>query len=350
MVDQSTGRTYVDNIRKSGLDMYAPIEVGDPSLWIPARELGKLLTNALVGHAFAGMPNRTRSKAVKAAVCEAMGYPACNRFRRTRPQFPGQHLDVHSQKCSNLQIYNQEIDPVRRYAIILLSPQFSVTGVRVLTGEELVFLDKTGTLTRKYQARLVRGENESELIVDNDTDTLVRLTSQYDGTSEFAISPTAHPSVGQLMPIRIVYEKVRQLVGTTLDDAGCDQERSRGGELHRFICATLGYEHHRDDGTFPDIRHQLVEVKLQTAPTIDLGLVTPDSTAPLDMPRIADTQVRHCDVRYVVFYGERDGSQVRLTNTYVSTGSAFFSRFVRFGGLVVNAKLQIPLPRSFFGD
>lgn len=350
MANQNAPLMYVDNIRQTGLDIYAPIEVGDPDLWIPARDLEKLLTHALVGKEFADMPNRTRSKAVKSAVCEAMGYPACSRFKRTRPRFPGQCLDVHSQKSSNLQIYNEDIDPIRRYAIIVLSPHFSVTRVRVLTGEELALLDKTGTLTRKYQARLVPGEAEAELITDTDTGNLIRLTSQYDGSARFTVSPTAHPAPGHLIPIRTVFDKLRHLVGITLTDLGCDQERNRGGQLHRIVCDSLGYPYHQDDGTFPDIRHQLVEVKLQTSPTIDLGLVSPDSTEPLDTPWLANIQVRHRDVRYVVFYGERDGAQVRLTNLYVSTGEAFFTRFQKFGGLIVNAKLQIPLPCLFFDD
>ena len=40
----------------------------------------------------------------------------------------------------------------------------------------------------------------------------------------------------------------------------------------------LGYSRYEDKGQFPDIRHQLLEVKLQTSPTIDLGLVLPSST------------------------------------------------------------------------
>jgi len=31
---------FVEAIRKSGLSIYSPIEIGDPFLWIPAPELG----------------------------------------------------------------------------------------------------------------------------------------------------------------------------------------------------------------------------------------------------------------------------------------------------------------------
>ncbi|OFX13090.1 MAG: hypothetical protein A2Z18_02095 [Armatimonadetes bacterium RBG_16_58_9] len=259
-------------------------------------------------------------------------------------------MDTYVQKSSNLQIWNEDLAPNRRYAIIKVSQDDKIAKVRVVTGGTLALLDTTGTLTRKYQARIAPADADAELVANTDTDNLDRLTSQYDGSSSFTVSPTAHPSIGLLMPIRTIYDKLSPLVGSAFLDAGFDQERNRGGELHRRVCATLGYPFHEDDGTFPDIRHQLVEVKLQTSPTIDLGLVTPDSAEPLDTPRLAGIQVRHQDVRYVVFYGERDGARVRLTNLYVSTGEAFFKRFQQFGGLVVNAKLQIPLPRLFFED
>lgn len=131
-------------------------------------------------------------------------------------------------------------------------------------------------------------------------------------------------------------------------DGGYDQERNRGAGLHRLVCEALGYAGYQDDGQFPDVQHQLLEVKLQTSPTIDLGLVRPNSTEPLDVPQIQGQQIRHCDVRYAVFYAQTDGSQVTLTHLILTTGEAFFTRFPQFQGKVLNRKLQIPLPANFF--
>ena len=100
----------------------------------------------------------------------------------------------------------------------------------------------------------------------------------------------------------------------------------------------------------PDVRHQLLEVKLQTSPTIDLGLVTPESTEPLDVPMLDGVQVRHCDVRYAIFYAKIEGGNVTLTHLLVSSGADFFKRFPQFQGKVLNAKLQIPLPAKFFAQ
>ena len=90
---------------------------------------------------------------------------------------------------------------------------------------------------------------------------------------------------------------------------------------------------------------QLLEVKLQTAATIDLGLVSPDDMTPLEFL----SGVRHCDVRYAVYYGTILGSEVRLDHLVLSRGADFFTYFQRFEGRVINAKLQITLPRDFFG-
>lgn len=137
-------------------------------------------------------------------------------------------------------------------------------------------------------------------------------------------------------------------MGTSFKDTGHDQERKRGAALHRLVYGTLGYAGYQDDGRFPDVRHQLLEVKLQTSPTIDLGLVRPDSTEPLDVPKIRGKQVRHCDVRYAVFYGRADGDRITLTHFLLTTGKAFFTRFPQFRGKVLNKKFQIPLPADFF--
>jgi len=104
-----------------------------------------------------------------------------------------------------------------------------------------------------------------------------------------------------------------------------------------------GREHH-DTGQFPDVPGQLLEVKFQTSPTIDLGLVSPDSTE-----RLANQpEFRHCDVRYAVFYGSISGGKVQVENLVICTGEDFFTFFRRFEGKVVNRKIQIHLTKGFF--
>lgn len=342
-----TIQRYIKAIQKSGLSIYDSIEIGAPELWIPTPELEKLLDAAMKGISLAGLPLRTRSKAVKGHVCRALGYPIPPSFRKTQPRFPGQLFDTYVQKSNNLQVWNEDLSPTRRYVLIRVSEGDVITKVKVVTGDTLAFLDTTGTLTQKYQARLIPGEAKAELIAEEDT-SLLRTYVRAGLDLSAVASPVSHPRAGQLMPIREIFDRLQPLLGKQFADIGYDQERNRGGSLHRLICQYLGYADYRDDGQFPDIRHQLLEVKLQTSPTIDLGLVCPDSDEKLDVPKIRGRQIRHCDVRYALFYAFTDGENVTLTHLFLVTGEQFFTRFPQFQGRVLNKKLQISLPAEFF--
>ena len=336
---------YVQNIARSGLSIYDNVAIGDPNLWIPTPELEALLDRELRGLSLDGLPIRTRSKVVKRRICTALGYPVPATFRKTKPRFPGQQFDTYVQKSNNLQIWNQELSPTRRYVLIRVSNKDAVVRVKVVTGDTLAPLDTTGTLTRKYQARCVPRSATQELVSAVDT---VRLQPHVSIRASRLGSPIDHPVTGELLPIAEIYERLSQLITRSFSDSGYDQERNRGAALHRLVCTALGYASFQDDGQFPDIRNQLLEVKLQTSPTIDLGLVRPDDTSPLDVPMLNGDQVRHCDVRYAIFYARTNGQRVTLSHFFLTTGEAFFSRFPQFQGLVLNAKLQIPLPREFF--
>lgn len=341
------GKDYSQAIAASGLTIYDAIEIGDPELWIPTPELEAILDDRLRGTDLAGLALRTRSKVVKEHVCRALGYPIPPSFQKTQPRFVGQMFDTYTQKANNLQVWNEELSPSRRYVILRVNEADQIARVKVVNGEELAQLDTTGVLTQKYQARLVPGASFAELISEKDTDIL-RPHVHAGANLADNVSPVDHPEHKLILPISEVFERLSGAIGKSFTDAGWDQERLRGAALHSMVCELLGYADYRDDGRFPDVRNQLLEVKLQTSPTIDLGLVRPASDEPLDVPKIDGTQVRHCDVRYALFYAETDGSQVTLTHFFLTTGEQFFTRFPQFQGRVLNKKLQIPLPSDFF--
>lgn len=176
---------YVSRISSSGLTIYDPVEIGDPNLWIPSSELETLLHESLVNTSLEGLPLRTRSKVVKQLVCQSLGYPIPKGFKKTQPRFPGQNFDIYIQKSNNLQIWNEEVSPERRYVIIRVSPEDMILKIKVVNGDSLSFLDTTGTLTQKYQARLVLGNEQKELIVDKDTTNLLPVISDSSLTSFF---------------------------------------------------------------------------------------------------------------------------------------------------------------------
>lgn len=344
-----TAQSYKDAIQTWGADIYAPISVGDPQYWIPSQHLESLLNIGMIGLSLSGLPLRTRSKVVKNAVCEALGYPVPKSFKKTQPRFFGQQLDIYTQKSLNLQVWNEELTPTRRYAIIHVSTEDVILKVKVVSGQELAQLDTTGTLTTKYQARLDVGATSHELVSAHDTQEMLPYV---DNVASFAesVSPANEPETGNMLPIREVFERLSALVGVSFVNPGKIQERNRGAELHRLVCLHLGYSRYEDNGKFPDVRHQLLEVKLQTSPTIDLGLVLPSSTEMLDVRQLGTHHPRHCDTRYAIFQAKTDGEMVTLTHLYVVCGQDFFTRFRQFSGKVQNQKIQIPLPRDFFGN
>ncbi len=348
MLDRNSDpERFVEAIRQSGLSIYDRIEIGDPELWIPTPDLNTLLNESMLGISLAGLPLRTRSKVVKEHVCRSLGYKVPPSFKKTKPRFPGQSFDTYVQKANNLQIWNEELAPARRYVIVQVGKDSVITKIKVVTGESLASLDTTGTLTQKYQAQLVPGVEQTELITEEDTETF-RAVLRSGVVQVAEATPTSQPKAAQLLPIREIFKLLKPLVGESFDSLGYDQERNRGALLHKLVCQCLGYSGYQDDGQFPDIRHQLLEVKLQTSRTIDLGLVCPDSEEVLNVPSIEGIQIRHCDVRYALFYAETDGSRVILTHLFLTTGMKFFTRFPQFQGKVLNRKIQIPLPFNFF--
>lgn len=343
---------YKNFIQCSGKTIYDPIEIGDADLWIPTPHLETLLNEGLRGKVLQdaqgrALPNRTRSKVVKAYACEALGYPVPKSFKKTQPRFVGQQFDTYAQKSLNLQIWNEELSPIRRYAIIQVSEDDVVLRVRVVNGRELALLDTTGTITTKYQARLETRADTHELVSAGDTAPMlphVRPGVSFDSS----MRPVDDPESGALLPIGEIFSRLSPLLGQSFADPGMDQDRNRGAALHSLVCGCLGYSRYEDKGQFPDIRHQLLEVKLQTSPTIDLGLVLPSSEDHLDIRQLGDHRPRHCDTRYAIFYANTDGIIVTLTHLFITTGADFFTRFKRFEGKITNGKIQVPLPRNFF--
>lgn len=343
----AAGLAKVENIYRSQLSIYDLIQTGDTQYWLTSEELSSVLNERLRGYSFEGLAIRTRSKVAKELVCKALGYPAPVSFIKCQPRFTGQMFDTYVQKSNNLQVWNEELDVERRYVLIRIDENDVITKVKVISGSDLAILDTTGTLTQKFQARLTTSNQQMELISQFDTLNVQSLLAT-DLINLSLDSPVSQPMQGKILPIVECFHRLSRIVGCSFPDAGRIQERNRGAALHAMVCQALGYSDYRDNGQFPDVRHQLLEVKLQTSPTIDLGLVCPDSRATLDIEQVGSQQIRHCDVRYAIFYGYINNGFVHITNLYLTTGQSFFSRFEQFGGKVLNKKIQIPLPRNFF--
>lgn len=337
-----------ENIRRSGKTIYDPIEVGDPTFWFSIAQL-----QALVGEEIRGMqlgqPNKARSKLVKTRVCEILGYAAPEAFTRENPGIPGQDLFINTQASNNFQPVNKhtEIKPTRRYLIVQQTAAKLAGRVKVVTGERMAELDRTGTLTKKYQATYRRPSESVFLGSKVDTPRTASLVRGIEPNLGFH-SPVEVPSPDTLLSIAQLRDRLGGLIGRTIPYHGDQLERSHGDAFHELVCSELGYKTCVEDGACPDIKHQLIEVKLQRSPTIDIGLMPPDSEAPLDMPPINGIKLLHRDVRYVVAGATLKGDVVEIDHITLTTGADFFNHMPRFEGNVQNVKRQIRIPKDFF--
>ena len=328
---------YPERIEQSQLTIYDSLGL-TPELLIPTEALQKILRESLQGMLL-DMPIRTRSKHVKSAICDAIGYPTPKSFRKTQPRFPGQDFDVYVQKSNNLQIWNEDLSANRRYVLVRVGENLRVTTVRIVTGQQLVKLDTTGTLTRKLQARAIAAVDDSCLVSQTDTPELSAAIQKAKEDNEDNL-------LSRLMSTNQLYEKLLPLVGTEFENPGNDQERNRGWGLHKAVSKQLGLSAAEDDGQFPDVREQLLELKLQMAGTVDLGLVSPQ-----DESFIAGIEnVRNCDVRYGIFYATIVEDKIRLDHVVLTSGADFFNYFQQMQGNVENTKNQIRLPNGFFDE
>ncbi len=334
---------YQYNISSSKLSIYDLISPLNRDLYIPTTELQYILRNHLVGLSLKGYPLRTRSKVVKKEICNALGYPVPKSFKKTQPKFPGQNFDVYTQKSFNVQIWNEEVDSNRRYVFLQVDAEDIVISVKIILGDELVTYDRTGTLTQKYQATMNYYPNN----ICSSSDTyIVNNWIGEDNISLSSINPNSYPHKTHLLRISEIYNRLTPMIGKSINYINALQERNRGAELHAMICEHLGYSIYEDDGNYPDIANQLLEVKLQTSPTIDLGLHSPDDNQPIVV--LENTIFYSRDIRYAIFNGEVIDDKIKLTNLYLVNGKEFTSYFPLFKGNGTNSKIQMPLPYNFF--
>ena len=101
-------------------------------------------------------------------------------------------MDVYTQKSNNLQVWNEELDGSRRYALIRPDENDTVKNVKVITGDDLIPLDKTGKLTQKYQASY-RQEGDESILLSSDSPTLNEWLCQNPTNIAVNIEPTKAP-------------------------------------------------------------------------------------------------------------------------------------------------------------
>jgi len=114
--------------------------------------------------------------------------------------------------------------------------------------------------------------NGSMVIADSNLpDTLLSCANE---TISDDVSIKDEPN--KVLPIEVIDERITdKLIGEKLDISLSTKQR--GQQLERMVAYQLGYRSMQNglEGGYPDIRNQMLEVKVQDSPTIDLGKYSP---------------------------------------------------------------------------
>jgi len=177
-----------------------------------------------------------------------------------------------------------------------------IDSIAILTPEYIeTTFGKFGKPTIKHQLLILPKQretiikNENSILSFRDTKNLTyRIRHTYESTPANMLR---EPDFNDLFSIQLLVEMVaKKLIGKTLETY---DTKNRGQALERLVLQLLGYSEenlHSLAGGYPDIPNQLLEVKVQDSPTVDLGKYSPE-TEELVME---DSNVTTGDIRYLI--------------------------------------------------
>ncbi len=223
---------------------------------------------------------------------------------------------------------------LRIRSVVVLSPQYIVDHFgrfgRPTVKHQLI-------ITEMARQQLLRGR--PPIIFHPDTAKVAALTHRHPDLRGIRIRDCPQP--GQLLGLETIRDIVlKEIIGTKLS-AGAT--KPRGQALEARVARLLGYEVNPKDllaGGYPDIAHQALEVKVQDAPTVDLGKFSPQFNEPV--PACPGFTTR--SLRYLIVL--TDSASGVMKGAVITPGSELGKHFA----FVANTsfKSQRSIPMSFF--
>lgn len=149
------------------------------------------------------------------------------------------------------------------------------------------------------------------------------------------------PESGEIYGNKIIFEKVaRKIIDLKIP---VSETKNRGQFFETLCLKLLGYEYRENDlleGGYPDIRHQLLEIKIQDSPTVDLGKYSPEFDQ-IIMPQFSITTK---DIRYLIAL--TDSVDLRIKAVVLCPGEKLGSYFTYISDK--SFKCQRSIPMTFF--
>lgn len=236
-------------------------------------------------------------------------------------------------RCNDIRFIFVQIEPTSQQVktIIIATPQY--------------IEEKFGTFgvpTIKHQ--LIISDIKRKEIVDSASKCLF-----YDDTHNMScfttnniVKPTdnisAVPKSGSIVSLSTLRDKVvNSLLDLTLANA---DTKTRGQLLERIVANLLGYKVENTlVGGYPDIPNQLLEVKVQDSPTVDLGKYSPTNPVVINKELNLTTE----DVRYLIALTDEQG---KIKGIVLCPGSKLGESFTFVSN--TNYKCQRSIPMEFF--
>lgn len=256
-----------------------------------------------------------------------------NRFPNTLNVLVKYKKDNVAIKCNDIRLILVQIDTDKKQikTIVITTPQYIVDTFGTF-----------GVPTMKHQ--LIITDTKRKEITGQDSKCLfyddTKKMSSHTQTDSFTITDniSTFPQTGKLLSLSVIKDKViGSLLGRKLKNA---DTKTRGQELERLVASLLGY--HVDDtlvGGYPDIPNQLLEIKVQDSPTVDLGKYSPSNPVTID----ANLNITTEDVRYLIALTNKSGI---IEGFILCPGNKLGEHFTFVNG--TNYKCQRSIPMNFF--
>lgn len=279
------------------------------------------------------------------------------------PKFLREYIDTYivtSGNTYNLQVWNRNPNSASVQVDLRNGESLLASDVRFILGkidstgciESIVIMTpeyienrfgKFGKQTIKQQ--LIIPNKKRKEIIDNggmvifDEHISKSLLADKDELIDKNTSIKDEP--GKVLPLEAIDNRVRdKLIGEKLNVELSTKQR--GQQLERLVAYQLGYKVTGDglDGGYPDIRNQMLEVKVQDSPTIDLGKYSPQ------FEEIINSDFTTRTIRYLIALTDATNGQIE--GVIICPGEELGKHFTYVADK--SFKCQRSIPMSFFNE
>lgn len=258
-----------------------------------------------------------------------------NRFPNTDNKLVSYSNGLEPIKCKDIRFVFVKIDPNQKKfsSVVVATPDYIVKKFGIFE-----------VPTIKYQM-IVSDIKRNEIIglpqscyFNGDTDAMTLHTSSDISKPSCHISDA--PKSRQIMSLESIRDKVvNLLIGKRLV---VSDTKTKGQFLERVVANLLGYS--TEDplvGGYPDIPNQLLEIKVQDSPTVDLGKFSPSNPVTINETIGITTE----DVRYLIALTDAEGL---IEGVIISAGAYLGDAFTFVSD--TNFKCQRSIPMTFFDN